>query len=77
MKRSSLVRALFAFFILVASGYVVMTAKPQLGLDLRGGTQIVLETSDSPTVKAGKETTDKALGHEFGGWDRNSGPRTR
>ena len=61
MKRSSIVRALFAFFILVASGYVVMTSKPQLGLDLRGGTQIVLETSDSPTVKAGKETTDKAL----------------
>ncbi|TDU82601.1 SecD/SecF fusion protein [Kribbella voronezhensis] len=61
MKRSSLVRALFAFLVLAASGYVVMTAKPQLGLDLRGGTQIVLETSDSPTVKAGKETTDKAL----------------
>ncbi|WP_112236704.1 protein translocase subunit SecD [Kribbella monticola] len=61
MKRSSLVRALFAFLVLAASGYVVTTAKPQLGLDLRGGTQIVLETSDSPTVKAGKETTDKAL----------------
>ncbi len=41
--------------------YVVLTAKPELGLDLRGGTQIVLETSDSPTVKAGKKTTDKAL----------------
>ncbi|HEY0694523.1 MAG TPA: protein translocase subunit SecD, partial [Kribbella sp.] len=61
MKRSSLVRALFAFLVLAASTYVVLTAKPQLGLDLRGGTQIVLETNDSPTVKANKESTDKAL----------------
>lgn len=61
MNRSSLVRALFAFLVLAASTYVVLTAKPELGLDLRGGTQIVLEASDSPTVKANKETTDKAL----------------
>src|SRR5215207_335550 len=61
VNRSSLVRALFALLVLAASTYVVLTAKPELGLDLRGGTQIVLETSDSPTVKADKETTDKAL----------------
>lgn len=61
MKRSSLIRALFAFLVLAASTYVVLTAKPELGLDLRGGTQIVLETNDSPTVKANKESTDKAL----------------
>lgn len=61
MNRSSLVRALFAFLVLVASTYVVLTAKPELGLDLRGGTQIVLETNDSPTVKANQESTDKAL----------------
>src|SRR3954452_8241870 len=60
VNRSSLVRALLAFFVLAASTYVVLTAKPQLGLDLRGGTQIVLEAKDSPTVKATKETTDKA-----------------
>ncbi|GAA0963102.1 protein translocase subunit SecD [Kribbella koreensis] len=59
--KSSLVRALFAFLVLAASTYVVLTAKPELGLDLRGGTQIVLEASDSPTVKANKETTDKSL----------------
>jgi len=46
--------------VLAASAYVTLTAKPQLGLDLRGGTQIVLEAKDSPTVKATKETTDKA-----------------
>lgn len=61
MNRSTLFRALFAFLIVVASGYVVMTERPQLGLDLRGGTQIVLETKDSPTVKANQESTDKAL----------------
>jgi SecD/SecF fusion protein len=61
VKRSSLVRAVFAFLVLAASTYVVVTARPELGLDLRGGTQIVLEASDSPTVKANKETTDKAL----------------
>ncbi len=43
MNRSSLVRALFAFLVLAASTYVVLTARPELGLDLRGGTQIVLE----------------------------------
>lgn len=60
MNRSSLVRALLAFLVLAASTYVTLTAQPQLGLDLRGGTQIVLEAKDSPTVKATKETTDKA-----------------
>jgi SecD/SecF fusion protein len=61
VKRSSLVRAVLALLVLVGSTYVVLTARPELGLDLRGGTQIVLEASDSPTVKANKETTDKAL----------------
>ena len=60
MNRSSLVRALLAFLVLAGATYVTLTAKPQLGLDLRGGTQIVLEAKDSPTVKATKETTDKA-----------------
>lgn len=61
MSRSTLVRALFAFIALGASAYVTMTASPELGLDLRGGTQIVLQTKDSPTVKANAESTDKAL----------------
>jgi SecD/SecF fusion protein len=61
VNRSSLVRALFAFLVLAGSTYTVLTAKPELGLDLRGGTQIVLETSDSPTAKADAKNTDKAL----------------
>ena len=48
------VRALVALGILAGSLYFTLTTPARLGLDLRGGTQIVLETQDSPTVKAGK-----------------------
>jgi len=61
VRSSSLVRALLALAVLAASGYVVLTSSPRLGLDLRGGTQIVLETSDSPTVTADAEATDRTL----------------
>ena len=47
-----LVRALVALGILAASLYFAVTTPARLGLDLRGGTQIVLETQDSPTVQA-------------------------
>ena len=47
--------------ILAGSLYFALTTPARLGLDLRGGTQIVLETQDSPTVKADKESTDRAL----------------
>jgi hypothetical protein len=40
---------------------VALTSSPRLGLDLRGGTQIVLETRDAPTVKADAESTQRAL----------------
>ncbi|GAB3952944.1 protein translocase subunit SecD [Kribbella albertanoniae] len=58
MNRSSIVRALLAFVVLGLSTFVVLTAKPELGLDLRGGTQIVLEAKDTPEVKVTKEVTD-------------------
>ncbi|HEU0214966.1 MAG TPA: protein translocase subunit SecD [Jiangellaceae bacterium] len=61
MSRSTLIRALLALAVLAVSSYVVLTASPRLGLDLRGGTQIVLETRDSPTVQADAESTDRAL----------------
>ncbi len=35
---------------------------PRLGLDLRGGTQIVLQAQSTETVKANAESTDRALG---------------
>ena len=61
MSRAPLVRALIALGIVAGSLYVTVTTPARLGLDLRGGTQIVLETQDSPTVKADKESTDRAL----------------
>ncbi|HEX7187415.1 MAG TPA: protein translocase subunit SecD, partial [Actinomycetes bacterium] len=56
-----LVRALLALGILAGSVYFAVSTPARLGLDLRGGTQIVLETQDSPTVKAGQESTDRAV----------------
>ena len=62
MSRAPLVRALIALGIVAGSTYITVTTPARLGLDLRGGTQIVLETQDSPTVEGRrKESTDRAL----------------
>jgi SecD/SecF fusion protein len=55
------VRALVALGVIGASLFFALTTPVKLGLDLRGGTQIVLETHDSPTVTANAESTDRAL----------------
>lgn len=60
MSRANLVRAVLAFAVLATSFYFAWSKPARLGLDLRGGTQIVLETQDSPTVKANRESTDRA-----------------
>lgn len=60
-KQGLVGRALLSLFVLATSGYLLLTTAPTLGLDLRGGTQIVLETRDSPTVEANAEATDRAL----------------
>ncbi|MFN8157007.1 MAG: protein translocase subunit SecD [Candidatus Nanopelagicales bacterium] len=59
--RAGLVRALAAVAILVAAAYVALTGPVRLGLDLRGGTQIVLETRDTGTVVADSESTDRVV----------------
>ncbi|MET8387119.1 protein translocase subunit SecD [Streptosporangium canum] len=61
MSRAPVVRAMTAFAVIAISLFVALTMTPRLGLDLRGGTQIVLETKDSPTVKADAEATDRTL----------------
>ena len=61
MSRAALFRLILALLILGGSVAVALTSEPKLGLDLRGGTQIVLETRDSPTVEADAEATDRAL----------------
>ncbi len=61
MTRAFTVRAVLAFVVVAVSGWLVAVRPPQLGLDLRGGTQIVLETRDGDLAKAGAATTDEAL----------------
>ena len=61
MTRPPVLRALAALLILGLSTFFVATEKARLGLDLRGGTSITLETEDSPTTKADAEATDRAL----------------
>lgn len=61
MTRATLVRVLLALAVLGSSAYFILSKPARLGLDLRGGTQIILETRDSPTTKATAETTDRTL----------------
>ena len=61
MSRTPVVRAVAALAVIAISLFVALTMSPRLGLDLRGGTQIVLETKDSPTLKADAEATDRTL----------------
>ena len=60
MSRSSVWRAVAAFGALAIALLLALTSSPRLGLDLRGGTQIVLETQDSDRVEADSESTDRA-----------------
>ncbi|MEV4331605.1 protein translocase subunit SecD [Streptomyces sp. NPDC049597] len=60
-RRTTLWRALIALAVVAVSLGVALTTPARLGLDLRGGTRIVLETRDSPTVRADAAATDRAL----------------
>lgn len=55
------VRGLVALALVALAGYLAWTKDPRLGLDLQGGTQIVLEARDSPSVRATKESTDRVV----------------
>jgi SecD/SecF fusion protein len=44
-----------------AAGWLVVTRPARLGLDLRGGTQIVLEASDGPRQRVDADTVDRTL----------------
>jgi SecD/SecF fusion protein len=61
LTRPPVLRAILALIILGTTGFFAFTKEPRLGLDLRGGTSIVLETSDSDTVEADAEATDRTL----------------
>ncbi|MGW0699065.1 protein translocase subunit SecD [Streptomyces sp. NPDC002867] len=60
-RRTTLWRALIALAVVAVSLGVALTTPARLGLDLRGGTRIVLETEDSPTARADAAATDRAL----------------
>ncbi len=64
MKRrnhSLRLRALLALAVLTASLAIALTTPVRLGLDLRGGTQIVLETRSTATTEADRAATDRTL----------------
>lgn len=54
-------RALLALAVLAVSLYIAVTVPVRLGLDLRGGTQIVLETRPTATADADSGATDRSL----------------
>lgn len=61
MTRATTVRAVLAAVVLLVSLFVTLTMSPRLGLDLQGGTRLVLQAKDSPTAKADRESTDRTV----------------
>ncbi|GKQ40644.1 protein translocase subunit SecD [Streptomyces sp. A012304] len=61
MSRAPMWRAIVALGVIAASLFFALTQSARLGLDLRGGTQIVLEAKDSPVGRADAESTQRAL----------------
>ncbi|WP_329247879.1 protein translocase subunit SecD [Streptomyces canus] len=61
MNRSPRIRGLIALAAVALSLYVALTVPVHLGLDLRGGTQIVLETRPTAAADADGEATDRTV----------------
>lgn len=61
MNRSLRIRGLLALAAVALSLYIALTVPIQLGLDLRGGTQIVLETRPTATADPDSEATDRTV----------------
>jgi SecD/SecF fusion protein len=54
-------RVLAVLLVLGAAGWLAVTRPARLGLDLRGGTQIVLETRDGPNQRVDDDTVARTL----------------
>jgi SecD/SecF fusion protein len=54
-------RLVAVLLLLGAAGWLVVTRPARLGLDLRGGTQIVLEAKDSPDRRVDGDTVARTL----------------
>ncbi|MGN0063674.1 MAG: protein translocase subunit SecD, partial [Nocardioides sp.] len=62
MSRGLLVRFVLVLLLLAGCVAITLNKEPRLGLDLRGGTQFLLETKDSPNgVKANAANTDRTV----------------
>ncbi len=62
MSRGVIVRLLLVIGLLAGCAALALNIKPRLGLDLRGGTQIIMEASDGPNgVEANRTNTDQTL----------------
>ncbi|WP_432107267.1 protein translocase subunit SecD [Streptomyces sp. AA1529] len=60
-SRAPLWRALLACVAVGVSLFFALSTPPRLGLDLKGGTHLVLQTRDGPGVRADGAATDRAL----------------
>ncbi len=58
---AALFRIIVSIGVIALSTFLVATKTPTLGLDLRGGTQIVLEAHSTDRVEANAENTDRVL----------------
>ena len=61
MNRQLFWRGLLALAVVAGSVYLVLTRPPRLGLDLRGGSQIVLEAQSTDRQEATGEAVDRTL----------------
>ena len=61
MTRANKVRAVIALAVLAFSALLTATTPPNLGIDLKGGTRIVLETRDTAKADATAHTTDRTM----------------
>lgn len=60
-SRAPFWRAAASLVVIVLALLAALALSPRLGLDLEGGTQIVLEARDSARVKADRESTNRAV----------------
>jgi len=58
---SAILRIVIALGVIAMSTFLVATKEPRLGLDLEGGTQIVLETQSTDRLEATPEATDRVI----------------
>jgi SecD/SecF fusion protein len=61
MSRGAFIRLLLVLGLLGACVLLGLNKEPRLGLDLRGGTQIMLQANDTGRVEANAESVDRAI----------------